>query len=82
MRQELAYMVKHISMSQSKKKSFLEAVVNTFVGFIITIVFSPLIYWLCDVKISGMQMTGATLLFTALSIARGYVIRRWFNKLK
>lgn len=67
-------------MSQSKKKSLLESVVNTFVGMIVTMIFSPVIYWLCNVEISWPQMSYAMILFTILSIARNYVIRRIFNK--
>jgi uncharacterized membrane protein len=68
--------------SQSKKGSIIESIVNTAVGLVITIIFSPLIYWICDVKISYPQMGLATILFTVLSIARNYVIRRFFNKQK
>lgn len=67
-------------MSQSKARSFGEAVVNTGFGLVITFAVSPLIYWMCDVKISIPQMTGATLLFTLVSVIRNYVIRRIFNK--
>lgn len=69
-----------ISKGQSKKKSLLESVVNTFVGMIITMIFSPVIYWLCNVEISWPQMSYAMILFTILSILRNYVIRRIFNK--
>ena len=65
---------------QSKKQSIIESIVNTFVGFIITIAFSPLIYGICGVTMSLPQMGGATILFTLLSIIRNYIIRRWFNK--
>lgn len=69
-------------MTQNKQKSFLESVINTFVGFIITLITSPFIYWACDVKISFPSITVVTLLFTLVSIARNYVIRRIFNKIK
>lgn len=69
-------------MSQTKKSSFIEAIVNTFIGLIITLICSPMIYWICDVKMSYNQMTLATVLFTILSVIRNYVIRRWFNKTK
>ena len=68
--------------SQSKKSSLIESIVNTFVGFIVTIAASPLIYWICDVKMNAAQMSVVTLLFTLLSILRNYVIRRFFNKVK
>jgi hypothetical protein len=67
-------------MSQSKKSSLVKSIVNTFVGYIITLIFSPLIYWICDIEMSYGQMTLVTILFTILSIARNYVIRRTFNK--
>jgi len=69
-------------MQQSKKKSFIESLVNTFIGFMVTLIFSPLIYWMCDIKISLPKMNVVALLFTILSVIRNYVIRRWFNKLK
>lgn len=67
-------------MSQSKKLSFVESLVNTGIGLAITFVVSPFVYWVCDVNISWPQMGGATLLFTAVSIIRNYFVRRIFNK--
>lgn len=64
---------------QTKKGSFIEALVNTLVGFLITLLFSPAIYWACGVSMKATQMGMVTILFTLLSIARGYVIRRFFN---
>lgn len=69
-------------MAQSKTKSFIESLVNTFVGFMVTITFSPLVYWMCDIKISFPKMNMVALLFTILSVIRNYIIRRWFNKIK
>lgn len=66
-------------MSQSKKGSFVEACVNTVIGFILTLLLSHPIYWICEVKISHSQVMGATLLFTIISILRGYIIRRFFE---
>lgn len=67
-------------MSQSKKKSFLEACVNTLIGYLTTLLFSPLIYSMCGVKIGNGQMGLVVFCFTILSVVRSYVIRRWFNK--
>lgn len=69
-------------MDQTKKGSFIEAVVNTFVGFIVTLIASPFIYWICGVEISFPAMSMVTLLFTIVSVIRNYVIRRFFNKKK
>jgi uncharacterized membrane protein len=65
---------------QSKKSSFIEAVFNTAIGLITTLIVSPLIYWILGVQISYNQMSGATVLFTIISIARNFIIRRFFNK--
>jgi len=69
-------------MSQTKQKSFLEALVNTFIGMIITFAVSPLIYWTCDIEMSTQKMGIVTVLFTIVSVLRNYVIRRYFNKEK
>ena len=64
---------------QSQKHSLKESVVNTLIGFLVTLIFSPLIYWICGVKIHPGQVGLATILFTILSIARNYFVRRWYN---
>lgn len=69
-------------MSQSKRKSFLEACMNTLVGYLTTLAFSPIIYHWCGVEVSHSQMGLVVFYFTILSVARSYVIRRWFNKEK
>lgn len=66
-------------MKQTKKQSLIEACINTFVGYVITLAFSPLVYWLCDVPMKYSQMSMVVLLFTILSVIRSYVIRRFFN---
>lgn len=67
-------------MAQSKKGSFVEACVNTAIGFLITLASSPFIYSACGVPVSPTKMTAITACFTAVSVARSYIIRRFFNK--
>ncbi len=67
-------------MEQSKLGSFYEAVINTFIGFWIN--FSA--NWLILPMVGFTTLTLETnlligLLFTVISVARGYVIRRFFN---
>ena len=69
------------STTQSKLESFIEACVSTVVGLVVTMSAYPLINLLCDVKMSTSQVAMSTVLFTILSVARGYVIRRFFNNL-
>jgi hypothetical protein len=67
---------------QTKLESFIEAIVNTLIGFIITFISSYPIYKLCGVEVIGGQMLSVTLIFTAISVLRGYIIRRFFNNLE
>lgn len=67
---------------QTKKSSFREACINTLVGFLITLACSPLIYKMCGIKTSPSQLGLATFYFTVISVARSYIIRRFFNGLK
>jgi hypothetical protein len=68
-------------MNQSKIESLSEAVVNTAVGFGITIVALPAVNWICNIEMSVGQAAWSTTIFTAISVIRGYVIRRFFNNL-
>ncbi len=65
---------------QSKRGSFIEACINTFIGFIVSLAANPIVCWVLDVKMRYTQMGYYVLIFTVLSVIRGYVIRRWFNK--
>lgn len=67
---------------QSRRKSFIEACVNTFIGFLITLFFAPLIYKMSGMQVNAVQMSYATFYFTILSVIRSYLIRRFFNKPK
>lgn len=67
-------------MLQTKKGSIMEAVVNTFIGFLITCAVAPLIYWSLSIKMNAGQLGLANLLFTLVSVIRNYVIRRIFNR--
>lgn len=64
---------------QTRISSFIETLLNVLIGFFTTLIFSPLIYGLSGIQANRTEMTVATLWFTALSIGRSYIIRRWFN---
>lgn len=65
-------------MQQSRLESLIEVLVNIAIGFVITMAASPYIYPLFGVSFSAAQNFGLTMIFTALSVARGYVVRRFF----
>lgn len=68
-------------MRQSKLDSLVEAIVNTVIGFCVTMAVYPFINWVCGIEMNASQATLSTLLFTLISIFRGYVIRRFFNNM-
>jgi membrane protein implicated in regulation of membrane protease activity len=65
---------------QTKKHSILESITNTTIGVLITFIFSPIIYDMVGIEYTYSQLGMATILFTILSIVRGYIVRRFFNK--
>jgi hypothetical protein len=66
-------------MEQTRKQSLIESVINTAIGFLITLALAPVIYPLFGHSFTFSQNLGITAIFTFTSIARGYVVRRGFN---
>lgn len=65
--------------TQSRLGSFIETCINTAIGLVINVVAQELIFPLFGLYVTiGENLTIAAM-FTVISIARGYVIRRWFN---
>jgi hypothetical protein len=66
---------------QSRLHSFIEAWANVAIGFGINFVANLLVLPLFGFHVGAAQAFGIGLIFTAISIARSYIIRRWFNVL-
>lgn len=66
---------------QSRKASLVEALVNIAVGMVIAFFTQELILSAYGVPVSYKQNAEMTLIFTAISIVRQFVLRRVFNKL-
>lgn len=69
-------------MSQTKAGSIAEAFANIGVGFSINFVANMCIFPLFGMHISLANNFLMGLIYTAISLARSYVLRRWFNGLK
>ena len=65
---------------QSKKHSIIESVTNTVIGLVTSFLIQLIIYPLLDIPVSINQNIIITLVFFTVSIIRGYLIRRLFNK--
>jgi len=69
-------------MTQTKVNSLVESCMNTVIGFIINfianLILIPLFF---NVAVDLMINLYMGILYTAISVARSYVVRRWFNSL-
>ena len=65
---------------QSKKYSIIESVTNTLIGLVTSFIIQLIIYPLLDIPVSIGQNIIITFVFLIVSIIRGYLIRRLFNK--
>ena len=66
-------------MNQTRLGSFIEACINVLIGFAINFVANLLILPLIGFHITAAQNLFIGVLYTIVSVARSYVIRRWFN---
>jgi hypothetical protein len=68
-------------MPQTKKESFIEANVNTFIGFGISYITLLVVNALYGLELTLFDSLEITLIFTVVSIGRNYVVRRYFNRM-
>ena len=66
-------------MNQSRLSSLIEALFNVAIGFSINFVANMLFFPLFGWHISASQNLALGAIYTIISVARSYVIRRWFN---
>lgn len=67
-------------MNQTRIESLLEACVNTFIGFWLSfMVWQWIVAPLMGIPVTIASNLIITGIFTAVSVARGYVMRRFFN---
>lgn len=64
---------------QSKRHSLIESLTNTLIGYLINLGVQLVIYPLYGATFTLFQNIQIGLIFLAVSLARGYVIRRYFN---
>lgn len=69
-------------MAQTRVGSLAEAGANIAVGFTINWTANMLVLPLFGFHVTGGQAFGIGIIFTGISLARSYVLRRWFNGLR
>ena len=68
-------------MSQTRTGSMIEKLSDTIFAFCLSVLFAPLFFSLNGLETEVGQNINVVLCFTLLSIIRGYIVRRFFNKL-
>lgn len=64
---------------QNRLQSFIEAWANTFIGYFVNLIVQLLVYPLYGATFTFGQNIQIGLIFMAVSIVRGYALRRIFN---
>jgi len=66
---------------QTRLQSFLEAWINVIIGYIVALAAQIIVFPWYDIDVSISQNLQIGLIFTTVSIARSYLVRRLFNRL-
>jgi O-antigen/teichoic acid export membrane protein len=66
-------------VGQSNKKSFVESIIQTFIGTIFGFCMAFVVFPLCGVEVSVQQVSGITFVFMIIGVFKNYGIRRMFN---
>ena len=64
---------------QTKRQSLIETLTSVFVGWLIGVILNMLVLPLFDYNITVVDSLLVSLIFTVISVVRGYLIRRFFN---
>ncbi len=67
-------------MQQSKLDSLIEALLSTFIGFVVSFTANLMLMPMLGIPVSLSQNFVLTVAFTFVSVARSYFLRRWANK--
>lgn len=65
---------------QTKLHSIVEACANTFIGYVINLLVQLMVYPLFGARFTFSQNLEIGLIFMVVSLTRGYVLRRYFNR--
>lgn len=66
-------------MNQTRLGSLIEAIINVVIGFTINFTANMLIFPLFGFHITARDNLLLGMIYTVISVARSYCVRRWFN---
>ena len=65
---------------QSKKGSIIEVVITLFISLGLSIlIVQPIVFDMYNISLSVVDNTNIAVIFTIVSVVRGYIMRRFFN---
>lgn len=67
-------------MTQSRRMSFVEAMTNVVVGYLLAIATQLAVFPLFGIEAALQEHLAIGLAFVAVSLARGYLLRRLFER--
>jgi len=68
-------------MKQTKHKSLVESITQTIIGLGTSILIQVILYPIMGIPVTFAQNIIITIVFFIVSIIRGYLVRRYFNKI-
>lgn len=68
-------------MAQTRKMSAVESVANVLIGYFVALAAQALIFPLFGIHIPASSHAAIGGLFTAVSLVRSYLLRRFFNNI-
>ena len=69
-------------MAQSRRGSLIEAATNTVVGYALAVATPFDVFPTFGLRVDVVENLGFGLIFTAVSLIRGYLLRRLFDRLR
>lgn len=66
-------------MNQTKLESLCESILNVLIGFFVALISQIVVFPMVGVYVDFSTNLIIGFWFTLISIARSYIIRRWFN---
>lgn len=69
------------SVSQSRAQSMIESAVNVVIGYMVALGSQLVVFPMFGVHLPLQDNLLIGLWFTAISLVRSYLVRRWFNRM-
>lgn len=68
-------------MLQTKRQSLIETLTNVAIGYLVSLIANLIVLPLFNYNISLTDGIYISIIFTVISIIRGYLVRRYFNRM-